>query len=290
MTGVQLVLDARAELGEGPVWDAAASRLIWVDIMRGRVHRFDPISGDAQTREIGRPVGCAVPSADGSLMVATSRGFERLDWASGRVSTVAEVEADLPGNRMNDGACDPAGRFWAGTMAIDESAGAGALYRLDPDGRVSTMIRDVSISNGIAWSRDLQRMFYVDSPTQRIDVFDYDVATGGIANRRALVQIPPEQGVPDGLVLDADDFIWIALWGGSTLHRYAPDGTLDRVVPVPATHPTKCAFGGAGLDELFLTTAAIALRETERAAQPQAGGLWRIRPGVRGCAPYVFGG
>ncbi|MGH9331553.1 MAG: SMP-30/gluconolactonase/LRE family protein, partial [Vicinamibacterales bacterium] len=165
-SGVELVLDAHAELGEGPIWDAAASRLIWVDILRGRVYRFDPASGRAETRDIGRPVGVAVPSADGSIVIATTRGFERLEWASGRVSTIAEVEADRPGNRMNDGACDPAGRFWAGTMALDESPGAGTLYRLDPDGRVSPMVRDISISNGIAWSADARRMFYVDSSTQ----------------------------------------------------------------------------------------------------------------------------
>lgn len=289
-SGVELVLDAHAELGEGPIWDVAASRLIWVDILRGRVHRFDPASGHSETREIGRPVGVAVPSADGSIVIATSRGFERLEWESGRVSTIAEVEGDRPGNRMNDGACDPAGRFWAGTMALDESPGAGTLYRLDPDGRVSPMVRDISISNGIAWSADARRMFYIDSPTQRIDVFDYDVATGAIANRRTLARIAPEHGVPDGLIVDADDFIWVALWSGSALHRYALDGTLDRVVTLPASYPTKCAFGGAALDELFITTATIALTRERRAAEPHDGSLLRIRPGVRGCAPYVFCG
>jgi sugar lactone lactonase YvrE len=285
-----LVLDARAELGEGPIWDAAAGRLLWVDIMRGRVHAFDPASGCAETRDVGRPVGSVVPSRDGSIVLATSRGFERLDWRSGRVSTIAEVESDRPGNRMNDGACDPAGRFWAGTMAIDESPGAGALYRLDPDGRVSTMVGRVSISNGIGWSGDARRMFYIDSPTQRIDVFDYDAATGAIANRRPLARIARERGVPDGLTLDADGFLWVALWGGSALHRYAPDGRLDRVVELPASHPTKCAFGGASLDELFVTTATIAQTAAQKAAQPHGGGVYRITPGVRGCAAYVFDG
>lgn len=147
---VQIVVQTPAELGEGPIWDAAASRLLWVDILRGRVHRFDPSSGRVETREVGRPVGCVVPARNGSIVIATSRGFERLEWETGRVTTIAEVEADRPDTRMNDGACDPAGRLWAGTMAIDESDGAGALYRLDPDGRISTMIRGVSISNGIA--------------------------------------------------------------------------------------------------------------------------------------------
>ena len=290
MVDVELVHDARAELGEGPIWDAASKRVLWVDILQGRVHRFDPASGRAEMREIGRPVGAVTPSRDGSLVLATSRGFERLDWETARVSTIAEVEADRPGNRMNDGACDPAGRFWAGTMALDESSGAGALYRLDPDGRVSRMVGDISISNGIAWSADARVMYYVDSPTRRIDVFDYDLATGAVANRRALVHIAREHGFPDGLILDADGYIWVALWAGSALHRYAPDGTLDRVVALPASYPTKCAFGGAALEELYITSATIGLKKAGKAVQPHDGGLMRIRPGVRGCAPQVFAG
>lgn len=284
---VELVHDARAELGEGPIWDAASARLLWVDILQGRVHRFDPVSGQDEIRDVGRPVGAVTPARDGSLVLATSRGFERLDWKTGRVSTIAEVEADRPANRMNDGACDPAGRFWAGTMALDESAGAGALYRLDPDGRVTKMVDDISISNGIAWSAHAPVMYYVDSLARRIDVFDYDLANGTIANRRELVRI--ERGYPDGLILDAEGFIWLAVWGAAALHRYAPDGTLDRVVNVPVSHPTKCAFGGAALDELYITSATIGLTRAKKSPGPQDGGLLRIRPGVRGQAPNLYG-
>jgi sugar lactone lactonase YvrE len=289
MEDIELVHDARAELGEGPIWDAAASRLIWVDILQGRVHRFDPLSKQDEIREVDRPVGAVTPSRDGSLVLATSRGFERLEWETGRLSTIAEVEADMPGNRMNDGACDPAGRFWAGTMALDEKGATGSLYRLDPDGRVSRMVGDISISNGIAWSPDARVMYYVDSPTHRIDVFDYDLATGSIRNRRPLVHVAPEDVFPDGLILDAEGFIWLALWGGSALHRYAPDGKLDRVVVVPATYPTKCAFGGAALDELYITTATKALKRAGTPFRPHDGGLLRIRPGVRGLAPNLYG-
>jgi sugar lactone lactonase YvrE len=289
MEEVELVHDAHAELGEGPVWDAAAARLLWVDILQGRIHRFDPVSKQDEIREVGRPVGAVTPSRDGSLVLATSRGFERLDWETGSLSTFAEVEADMPGNRMNDGACDPAGRFWAGTMALDEKGATGSLYRLDPDGQVSRMVGDISISNGIAWNPDARVMYYVDSPTHRIDVFDYDLATGSIRNRRPLVHVAPEDVFPDGLILDAEGFIWLALWGGSALHRYAPDGKLDRVVEVPATYPTKCAFGGAALDELYITTATIALKRGGKPFRPHDGGLLRIRPGVRGQAPYIYG-
>jgi sugar lactone lactonase YvrE len=285
----ELVLDARAELGEGIVWDAALSRLVWVDIMRGRVHRFDPASAVSEVCEIGQPVGTAAPAADGSLIVATPEGFARLEFGSARLTSLAAVEADVPGNRMNDGACDPAGRFWAGTMALDEQPGAGSLYRIDPDGQVTLMVPGVTISNGLAWSGDASRMFYVDSPTQRIDVFDFDLATGAIANRRPFASIAAKDGIPDGLTIDADDGVWVALWGGGRLHRYGRDGALDRVVRLPVTYPTRCAFGGLELDELFVTSAWMPMTADERAAEPHAGGIYRLRPGIRGRRATPFG-
>jgi sugar lactone lactonase YvrE len=201
---------------------------------------------------------------------------------------LAAAEADRPGNRMNDGACDAAGRFWAGTMALDERPHAGALYRLDPDLTVHTMLTEVTISNGIDWSLDGRRMYYVDTPTRRIDVFDFDVAAGAIANRRTFVEVPADAGLPDGLTVDAAGFVWVALWGGAALRRYGADGTLERVVPLPVTHPTSCAFGGAALDELYVTSARIALTAEERKRQPQAGGVFRVRPGVAGRPANLF--
>ena len=170
MSEVELVLDARAELGEGPRWDARGQRLLWVDILRGRVHSFRPDRGACRHVNAGRPVGALACAADGRVVLAGAGGFARLDLESGRVEMLAQVEADRPQNRMNDGACDAAGRFWAGTMALDERPQAGALYRLDPDLSVHTMLSEVTISNGIDWSPDGRRMYYVDSPTHRIDV------------------------------------------------------------------------------------------------------------------------
>jgi len=286
---VELVLDARAELGEGPRWDARAQRLLWVDIMRGRVHAFRPGHAACRSVDVGRPVGALAGTADGGIVLAVAGGFARLDWDSGQVRMLAAVEADRPQNRMNDGACDPAGRFWAGTMALDEGPGAGALYRLDPDGTVRTMLTGVSISNGIDWSLDGRRMYYVDSPTRRIDVFDFEARAGTIANRRTFVALPPEAGFPDGLTVDADGFVWLALWGGAALHRYDPEGARERIVPLPVTHPTSCAFGGSDLDELYVTSARRPLSADERARQPMAGGLLRLRPGVVGRPPGLFG-
>lgn len=286
---VELVLDARADLGEGPRWDAREERLLWVDITRGRVHAFRPAAKGCRSVDVGRPVGALAGTADGGLVLAVAGGFARLDWASGRVDMLAAVEADRPGNRMNDGACDAAGRFWAGTMALDERAHQGALYRLDRDGTVHTMLTGVSISNGIDWTPDGRRMYYVDSPTRRIDVFGFDVAAGAIADRRTFVALPPDAGYPDGLTVDAEGFVWLALWGGAALHRYDPEGGLERVVPLPVSHPTSCAFGGAGLDELYVTSARRPLSAEERARQPLAGGLLRLRPGMAGRPPGLFG-
>jgi sugar lactone lactonase YvrE len=213
--------------------------------MRGRIHSFRPAKGACRSVDARRPVGALASTADGGVVLAVAGGFARLDWDSGTVKMLATVEADRPQNRMNDGACDSGGRFWAGTMALDERPQAGALYRLDPDGTVHTMLAGVSISNGIDWSPDGRRMYYVDSPTRRIDVFDFDAGAGAIANRRPFVALPPEAGFPDGLTVDAEGFVWLALWGGAALHRYDPEGARERIVPLPVTHPTSCAFGGA---------------------------------------------
>jgi sugar lactone lactonase YvrE len=286
---VELVLDARADLGEGPRWDSRRQRLLWVDIMRGRVHAFTPSTGACRNVSVGRTVGALACTSDGTLVLAVAGGFGRLDLETGRFEMLAGAEVDRPQNRMNDGNCDAAGRFWAGTMALDERPGAGALYRLDPDRTVHTMLSGVTISNGLDWSLDGRLMYYVDSPTLRIDMFDFEPAAGAIANRRTFVEVPADAGVPDGLTVDAAGFVWLALWGGAALRRYAPDGTLERVVPLPVTHPTSCAFGGAALDELYVTSARVALTAEERARQPRAGGVFRLRPGVAGRPAHLFG-
>ncbi len=284
-----LFLPASAQLGEGPIWDAARRRLLFADIMRGHVHVVDVATGADRIIEIGQPVGAIALAARGDWIVAAKRGFYRVDPDSGRVTTLAEVEADIDHNRMNDGYVDARGRFWAGTMDM-EGGTRGALYRLDPDGRVHQMLTGVGISNGIDWSPDGRLMYYVDTPTRRIDVFDFDEERGEISGRRPFVVIAPELGHPDGMIVDAAGFVWQALWGGGAVHRYAPDGRLDRVVKLPPSQVTKCAFGGADLGDLYITTAWIELADEERARQPQAGHLFRFRPGVFGRAPNRFGG
>jgi sugar lactone lactonase YvrE len=287
---VERAFDASDELGEGATWDATTQRLISVDIMRGRVHVFDPGTSTAQTIEVGQPVGAAVPRRNGGLLLAVRDGFATLDLRTRSLTFIAHVDLDRPDLRMNDGTCDAAGRFWAGTMALDERPGAGALYRLDPDGSVHSMVTGVGISNGIDWSLDGPVMYYVDSLTWRLDRFDFDPVAGSIANRQTLVAIDPAEGCPDGLTVDAEGGIWLALWGGASLRRYLPDGTLDHVLPVPATYPTTCAFGGVDLGDLYITTATIKMSADERKQQPSAGCILRHRPGVKGRPAHAFGG
>jgi len=287
---MECVLDAKAELGEGPVWDPIEACLYFVDITAGLVHRYDPGTRTSRTFSVGTMVGAVALGSAGDLVLAVHDGFVRLDPRTGRTMRIADVEADRPEQRMNDGKCDPGGRFWAGTMAIDERRHAGALYRLDADGRVHVMLEHVSISNGLDWSDDGRSMYYVDTPTGSIDVFDFDVADGSIANRRSLLRIEAAAGWPDGLTVDADGYLWVALWSGGAVHRYAPDGALDRTVPLPVSHPTSCAFGGRDLGDLYITSAAIALTPEARMREPQAGSLFRCRPGVRGRPAHRFKG
>lgn len=286
----ELVLDAGTELGEGPIWDQTRQRLLFVDIMRGHVHEFDPATRHHRVVDAGQPVGAVAPTVRGDWIVAAQRGFFRLDPDSGRTTLVAEVEVGLETNRMNDGYVDSQGRFWAGTMDMTERAPTGALYRLDPDCSVHRMLDSVTISNGIDWSPDDHRAYYIDTPTRRLDVLDFDAEAGTVTNRRPLVTFADDQGSPDGLVVDAEGFVWVGLFGGWALHRYAPDGRLERAVRFPTARVTKCAFGGPELKDLYATTAFIGFDADERARQPLAGGLFRMRPGVAGRPSHRFAG
>jgi sugar lactone lactonase YvrE len=286
----ELVLDARADLGEAPSWDADARQLIWVDITNGLVHRFDPGSERDEVFEIGQPVGAAVATSSGRIALAANSGFLVLDPATGRLDPVADVETDVTETMMNDGKCDPAGRFWAGTKDVEGGRALGSLYRLDADHRLTRVLTDVTISNGLGWSPDARTMYYIDSTTYRIDAFDYDVTSGAVSNRRPLIETPKSWGLPDGMTVDQDGFLWVAFWGGSAVRRIAPDGRVDVVVRVPVTQVTSCAFGGPDLADLFVTSARSGLTDAALSEQPLAGGLFRVRPGVRGLPSPPFAG
>jgi sugar lactone lactonase YvrE len=275
---------APALLGEGPVWDAVRSELVWVDIERGLIHRLGP-DGAQSSVDAGQPVGCAVPRARGGLALALRDGFALLPAGGGEPRLVAPVEDGRPDMRMNDGGCDRRGRFWAGTMSLTGDTRTAALYRLDAELRVTRVLPGVSISNGLGWSPDDRWLYHVDTARRRIDVYEFDLAHGTIGGRRAVIAVAPEDGRPDGLAVDAEGGIWVALWGGGAVRRYTPDGCEDARVELPVSQVTSCCFGGPDLATLYVTSAC---RGAEH--EPLAGSLFACRPGVTGLPATPFAG
>ena len=251
---VDVAIETQAKLGEGPRWDARTQRLLWVDINGRALHVFDPAAGQDRTIALDNRPGAAAPMTDGRVLVALADRLVALDLADESLETLAELPhgADM---RANDGACDPAGRFWVGTMELDEAPDRAALYRF-AGGVLEVVLDRVSLSNGLGWSPDAERFYYVDSPTLAIDVFDFDLASGTATGRRHFAEIEPAAGIPDGLAVDDEGALWVGLWGGFAVRRYTPDGRLDRVLEVPAENVTACALGGADGRSLFITTAA----------------------------------
>jgi sugar lactone lactonase YvrE len=277
----RIALDVRTDHAEGIVWDADRARLLFVDIPAGRVFEHDPAAATTAVHALGRDVGDVQAAASGALVVAVREGVAL--FRDGVAEVVAAPLADLPDIRMNDGNVDPAGRLFVGTMAYDQREGAAVLYRLDPDGTLSTVLRDVTISNGIDWSPDGSLLYYVDTPTQRIDVFDYDVASGTLSARRPFAAVPKEDGSPDGLTVDAEGCVWVALYDGGAVRRYDVDGRLDAVVETPGARlVTSCCFGGADLTDLWITTSTENLDATKLEAQPGAGRIYRVENAGRG--------
>ena len=292
----ELLLDARAMIGEGPWWDSGRGLLYWLDIKGKNLHIFDPAAGSDRRLELGSMPGTVVGRESGGLLMAMENGFEFFDPETGLGSEILDPESDLAGNRFNDGKCDSRGRLWAGTMDDAEKETTGSLYRLDPDLECRRMIGGVGISNGIAFGADDKTMYYVDTPTRRIDAFDFDVATGSVSNRRTVVEVPKSMGMPDGMTIDDEGLLWVALWGGWGLGRWDPrSGKLAARVRLPVAKTSSCAFGGSGrsgarLDRLYVTTARVGLGPEEMKAQPHAGGLFVLEPGVGGPAPVPFAG
>lgn len=279
-----------AELGEGPLWDSVRSVLWWVDILERNIYCYDPVSHFDRIWHTGRMVSAMATRADGSLLISWQDGVGSFDPETGVIDLLVAVEEAIPTNRFNDGKVDPAGRFWGGTMDLDGASEAGALYRIGTDLRCTPIVDGVSISNGLGWSLDGRLMYYVDTPTRRIDVFDFDPANGTAENRRSFARIPESEGRPDGITVDSEGHVWVALFGGWSVHRYDPDGRHSGGVDLPVSNVTSCAFGGDGLADLFITTARSGLDENELKDQPLAGAVFRARPGVMGQLSTNFGG
>jgi sugar lactone lactonase YvrE len=281
---VEPVGDVTAELGEGPYWVPEDDCLLWVDIEGARLHRTYFPSAETVTDSPG-PISAAFPAVGGGILIAGGAALTLLFPAERGGQWVARTIADTParvGLRFNDAGVDPAGRVWVGSMHTTEAEPVGELYRLDPGARLNPVVKNVTVSNGLGWSPDGSRMYYADSPLRRVDVFDYDPATGEASARRPFADLSAAEGVPDGLTVDADGCVWVAMWGGSALRRFTPEGEPDAVLPVPVSQPTSCAFGGPELADLYITSARDGLTEDQLATQPLAGRLLHVRPGPVG--------
>ncbi|RII12305.1 L-arabinolactonase [Streptomyces sp. YIM 130001] len=279
----EVAVRADAELGEGPTWDESGHRLIWVDILASRVHTFAPDTGRRTVLATEQHVGAAKPCVTGGLVVNLRDGIGRYA-ADGSFRWLHHDP--VPGRRGNEAMVAPDGALWAGTMFYDDRPGGGNVTRIAPDGSATEQLTAVTVSNGTGWSPDGHRMYYVDTPTLRVDVLDFDPDTQQAGNRRPFVTVPPGSGSPDGLCVDADGCLWVAFWDGGAVRRYTPDGKLDRTLELPVRRPTSCAFGGAGLRDLYITSARTGLGDP-----PGPDGSLLVVPGIgQGRQEAPFGG
>jgi sugar lactone lactonase YvrE len=287
---VEVFADLHADVGEAPHWDGRTKTLMFVDLTAGAVFRYDQSGVKLGSFSVGQEVGAVVPRRSGGLVLAVRDGIATASDTGEGFELTAPVERDIPGNRMNDAKCDPAGRLLAGTTAFDFSPHSAALYRVEPDWSFEQIVRDVTQSNGIAWSPDGSRMYFIDSATQAVDVFDYDVSTGSAGNRRRLVTIERAHGVPDGMTTDNRGNLWVACFGGAAVRCYSPAGVqLDEVI-FPVTQVTSCTFGGSELADLYVTSAAYRLSTGQLKTEPHAGATFVCGPGAVGMPASPFAG
>ncbi|WJS06009.1 SMP-30/gluconolactonase/LRE family protein [Roseibium aggregatum] len=276
-------------LGEGPFWSPETGKLHWVDILAPAVVTGDPATGERSTRPLPELVGVAIPKKSGGFVCATENGIKTIS-SNGQIETLAEPEKDHTGNRFNDGKCDAKGRLWVGSLAITTEPGKGMLWRVEPNGAAVKMDENFHVSNGLGWSPDNKTFYFTDSGCRTIWAYDFDLEEGAISNRRAFVEVAEGDGVPDGLCVDEDGYLWVAMWDGWCIRQYAPDGTLASSFPVPVPRPTSCAFGGEDMSTLYVTTARIRLSAQQLVEAPLSGCVLAIETNAKGLAGNIFAG
>lgn len=278
----ELVLDANAIVGEGPIWHPHEQLLYWVDIEGRNLHLYDPETGNDKAFDVKERIGTIVPLEQGGALVALQNGIHKIDTNTGALTFIAQPiqEKDI---RFNDGKCDAAGRFWVGTMALDTRKGAAVLYRMDLDQTIAQMLDNLTISNGIVWTADNKTMYFIDTRSQQVKAFDFNLENGSISNGRTTIEIDKADGSPDGMAIDENDNLWIALHGGGAVVNYNPKtGELLQKITVPAPQTTACAFGGKNLDTLYITSGTEGLSDEDLKKYPASGGIFAVKPGVKG--------
>jgi sugar lactone lactonase YvrE len=278
----ELLLEAKATLGEGPAWDAKTQTLYWVDILEKRIY-----AGTELLTQLDDFIGCLAPRKNGNLILGKRASFVDLEVDTLRETVLATL-TESPSNRINDGKCDPAGRFIGGTMDMDEKEATGTVYSFD--GKAPRpLFGGIRISNGLAWSPDHKTFYYIDTPTHEVRAYEYDVNTGSVANPRVAVRVPDAMGWPDGMTSDMEGNLWIALWGGAAVTRWNPNtGQLLEKVSIPALLTSSCIFGGKAMNELFVTSARKDMAETDLTKYPLSGGLFKVETKVEGMPTFEF--
>jgi sugar lactone lactonase YvrE len=274
------VCEIKAKLGEGSIWDKERGILYWIDIENGILYEYDPVSEKILSHAAGKKIGTIVPESGESVVLALEDGIYRMNLVNDQLEFLAKPSSLRKDQRFNDGKCDPAGRLWVGSMGPSRS---GFLYCMNNEGAIEEVLNDITTSNGLIWSLDSTKMYYIDTNTSRVRQFDYNIQDGSLRNEKIIIEIPGEQGYPDGMTIDSEGKLWIALWGGSGVNRYDPEtGDLLQKIELPAKNVTSCAFGGKDLDILYITTAYIGLSDTDQNKQPDAGKLFCIKTGYMG--------
>ncbi|WP_209330152.1 SMP-30/gluconolactonase/LRE family protein [Lunatimonas salinarum] len=280
-----LLYDSQCMLAEGPYWKSDWGAFLWVDIEHGTLYSYELESGQLKTWQFPHRLTLVLEQGE-VFILALDGKLARFDPKTAQLEWLLELESD-PSIRCNDGACDPAGRIWVGTMGLDFREGAGSLFCVDKGWQMTKKLDGVTISNGLAWSLDTKTLYYIDSPTRKIKAFDFDVSTGDIVYRKDAVVVPEELGTPDGMCLDEEGMLWVGHYGGSGVYRWNPeDGTLMDRIEVPAPHVTSCAFGGPEGKHLLITTARENMNAEQLANFPQSGGVFIIELPVKGAPVF----
>ena len=290
--GDQPVLAYKSEaiLGEGAFWDHKNNRLFWVDIEAKKVHIYSPEKRENRSFNLPSRVGTVVPMTQSKIVVALEDGVYLLDIDTGRLNSLARIEADSAQNRLNDGKCDANGNLWVGSMNLKGQSPSGALYKVSSNRHLTRMLDSITISNGIVWTEDNLTMYYIDTPTQQIKAYDFNSKTSTISNGRVVVNVDPELGHPDGMAIDKEGKLWVGMWNGSCVARFDPlSGQLMSTIQVPALNVTSCTFGGDDLKTLYITTARTGMTTDELEKFPLSGSLFKVKPGVEGQKLNYFG-